>query len=145
MYFCGIDVAKRKHVALIVDSAGQIVQQARTFDNSRSGFDQLLATLQSLAEPVAIGLEATGHYWLALFETLVTHGHAVVVLNPLQVHAYQRSGLRKCKNDRTDAFWIADLLRIANLPATQCELPILLQLRELARFRFWRRNLQGTR
>lgn len=143
MYYCGIDVAKRKHVALVVDSAGQIVHQAFSFDNSRSGFDQLLAALQSLAEPVTIGLEATGHYWLALFAALVTHDHVVVVLNPLQVHAYRRSGLRKCKNDRTDAFWIADYLRIANLPATTQELPILLQLRELARFRFWLTQQMG--
>ncbi len=143
MYFCGIDIAKRKHVALILDSAGQPVKPAFAFDNSRSGFDQMLAELQALTAPVTIGLEATGHYWLALYEALVTHDHAVVVLNPLQVHAYQRSGLRKCKNDRTDAFWIADFVRIANLPATSRELPVLLQLRELARFRFWLTEQMG--
>jgi transposase len=137
MYFCGIDVAKRKHVALLLDGAGQPIKSAFAFDNNRSGFDQLLAELQALSDPVTIGLEATGHYWLALYETLVSQDLAVVVLNPLQVHAYQRSGLRKCKNDRTDAFWIADFVRIANLPATSRELPVLLQLRELARFRFW--------
>jgi transposase len=137
MYFCGIDVAKRKHVALILDSAGQPVKLAFAFDNSHSGFDQVLTELQALTAPVTIGLEATGHYWLALYEALVTHDHAVVVLNPLQVHAYRQSGLRKCKNDRSDAFWIADFVRIANLPATSRELPLVLQLRELARFRFW--------
>ena len=36
-----------------------------------------------------------------------------------------------------DAFWIADFLRIANLRPTDRDLPVVLQLRELSRFRFW--------
>jgi transposase len=36
---------------------------------------------------VIIGLEATGHYWLAVYEALVGAGHTVQVLNPLQTHA----------------------------------------------------------
>ncbi len=60
----------------------------------------------------------------------------MVVLNPLQVHAYQRSGIRKCKNDRSDAFWIADFVRISHAQPTSASLPTLLQLRELARFRY---------
>jgi transposase len=53
------------------------------------------------------------------------------------VAAYRKSGIRKVKNDRTDAVWIADFLRISNLPATQQDIPTLMQLRELTRFRFW--------
>ena len=40
------------------------------------------------------------------------------------------------KNDRKDAWWIADYLRIANLPPTDMQLPVLLRLRELTRFRY---------
>jgi transposase len=58
------------------------------------------------------------------------------VLNPLQVAAYRRSGVRKVKSDRSDAVWIADFLRIANPSPTRQDLPVLLQLRELSRFRF---------
>jgi uroporphyrinogen-III synthase len=36
-------------------------------------------------------VEATGHYWLALFETLRDQGYAVIEQNPLQVAAYRRS------------------------------------------------------
>jgi transposase len=82
-----------------------------------------------------VGLEATGHYWLALYESLTTLGYPVVVLNPMQVAAYRRSGVRKVKQDTTDAFWIADFIRIANLPPTRRDTPLLLQLRELTRFR----------
>jgi transposase len=73
---------------------------------------------------------------LALYEFLTQRGYPVSVLNPLQIHAYRRSGIRKCKSDRTDAFWIADFVRIGNGQATSPTLPVLVQLRELSRFRF---------
>jgi transposase len=37
MYFCGIDVAKYEHAALVVDDKGQTIQPAFSFDNSRAG------------------------------------------------------------------------------------------------------------
>jgi transposase len=137
MFFCGIDVAKHKHAVLVVDDTGQIVQAAFSIDNSRAGFEQLAAALTALPDPVTVGLEATGHYWLALYDDLAQQGYPVTVINPLQVAAYRRSGIRKTKTDSTDAFWIADFLRIANLKPTEQGLPIILQLRELSRFRFW--------
>jgi transposase len=135
MFFCGIDVAKRKHVALIVDDTGRAVGSAFGIANNRSGFDQLLSQLCALSEPVTVGLEATGHYWLALYDELTRQGYAVTVLNPLQVAAYRRSGLRKVKTDAKDAGWIADLMRVATPPPTSQKIPTILQLRELTRFR----------
>jgi transposase len=136
MFFCGIDVAKRNHVALIMHASGTITQRAFSIANTRAGLDQLHQRLQSLAEPVTIGLEATGHYWLALYEFLTQHGYAVIVFNPMQIHAYRKSGVRKCKNDRTDALWIADFVRIGQGQVASPATPVLLQLRELTRFRF---------
>ena len=135
MFFCGIDVAKRKHCALILDGQGQVVQGALSISNDRPGFERLQQVLSSRSGSTLVGLEATGHYWLALYEALTALGHEVVVLNPLQVAAYRRSGVRKVKQDTTDAFWIADYIRIANLPPTSRDTPLLLQLRELTRFR----------
>jgi transposase len=63
-----------------------------------------MAILQALSEPAVVGLEATGHYWLSLYETLAGAAYPVAVLNPLQVHAYQRTGLRTVKTDRVDVF-----------------------------------------
>jgi transposase len=136
MFFCGIDVAKRKHVALVLDDTGKVMQPPFTIENNRSGFDQMVAKLRALPGAVTIGLEATGHYWLALFDELTRQGYAVTVLNPFQVAAYRRSGLRKVKTDATDAAWIADLMRVANPPPTSQSIPVILQLRELTRFRF---------
>jgi len=136
MYICGIDVAKYQHAAQIMDSEGQIQGKAFSVKNTAAGFTQLLKILNDLEGAVTIGLEATGHYWLALYETLTEAGYPVVVLNPMQVAAYRRSGIRKVKNDRKDAWWVADYVRIANLPSSEQSLPVLLQMRELSRFRY---------
>jgi len=136
MFFCGIDVAKHKHVALVVDEKGTVVKPAFAFANDRQGFDALLGVLASLGQPVSVGMEATGHYWLALYDELTRQGYPVSVLNPLQIAAYRRSGIRKVKSDTVDAFWIADYVRIANPATTTQDIPTLLQLRELSRFRF---------
>lgn len=136
MYFCGIDIAKKKHDAVIVDGEGNFLGKPISITNTAAGFEEILTRLQSLDQNVLIGLEATGHYWLALYERLSEAGFKIVVLNPLQIAAYRRSGIRKVKNDRKDAWWIADYLRIANLQPTDRQLPILLKLRELTRFRY---------
>jgi transposase len=136
MYYCGIDIAKRKHDAVILDQEGNHQGKSLKITNTASGFDEILSKLQSLDQNVLIGMEATGHYWLALFEALSAAGYKIVVLNPLQIAAYRRSGIRKVKNDRKDAWWIADYLRIANLSPTDRQLPVLLKLRELSRFRY---------
>ena len=136
MNYCGIDVAKRKHSGMVINDQSETVKQNFTFKNDRQGFDKLLLELEPYAEQLLIALEATGHYWLSLYEVLTSAGYQVVVLNPLQVHAYQRSGIRKRKNDRIDSFWIADFARISNPQATKQQATELLQLRDLSRFRF---------
>ena len=136
MIYCGIDVAKLKHAVSLMDEKGQILKAAFTITNNRPGFDQLHKELQAVGGTVTVGLEATGHYWLSLYDDLTRNHYPVIVLNPLQVAAYRKSGIRKVKRDATDAFWIADYIRVANLPPTEQNLPIFLQLRELSRFRF---------
>jgi transposase len=137
MFYCGIDVAKHKHAVALLDEKGQLRKAAFTAENTRVGMDLLVHELESLGGEVTVALESTGHYWLSLYDVLTRQGYPVVVINPLQIAAYRRSGLRKVKNDRTDAVWIADFLRISNLPPSSRDIPTLLQLRELSRFHYW--------
>jgi transposase len=137
MFYCGIDVAKHKHAVVVLDEHGQVHKSSFTAENTHAGMDHLLETLKPFADNVCIGLEATGHYWLSLYDVLTRNDYPVVVLNPIQVSAFRRSGVRKVKNDKTDAVWIADFVRISNTPAASRDIPNLLQLRELSRFRFW--------
>jgi transposase len=136
MYYCGIDVAKRKHAIALLDENGQPVQRAFTIENTRAGFDQLLQALAALNGPVLIGLEATGHYWWALYDDLTHHEHRVVVLNALQVHAFRKSGVRKVKSDRTDAVWIAEFLRFSRPEPAKPTTAVFLQLKDVSRFRY---------
>ena len=136
MYYCGIDVAKRKHAIALLDEHGRPVQHAFTIENTRAGFDQLLQALAGLNGPVLIGLEATGHYWWALYDDLTHHEHRVVVLNALQVHAFRKSGVRKVKSDRTDAIWIAEFLRFSQPEPAKPTTAVFLQLKDVSRFRY---------
>lgn len=137
MIYCGIDVAKHKHAVALLDERGQVQKAVFETENTQAGMETLLGVLDAVGGQACIGLEATGHYWLSLYDVLTRRGYPVTVINPLQINAYRKSGLRRLKNDRTDAIWIADFLRIANLPASSQDIPTLLQLRELTRFRFW--------
>lgn len=136
MIVVGIDVAKRTHEACCMNQDGRQVGKTYRFHNTRRGVGALLNDLQHLPETVTIGLEATGHYWLALHDELVRAGHTVQVLNPLQTHAYRKTTIRKVKNDRKDAWLIADVVRIGRGRAAYVPDETILQLRELTRFRW---------
>ena len=76
---------------------------------------------------VFVGMEATGHYWMALFARLAAEGHSVCVINPMEVKAVRKlkKGKSKVKNDRVDALLIAETLRIGEYvepswPPTRC-------------------------
>ncbi len=134
--YVGIDVAKRTHTCVALDEQGEVLQPPFSITNDQAGIQQLLECLDGLAGEVELGLESTGHYWLALFDQLSHAGYTVRVLNPLQVHAFQRSGVRKRKTDTVDAVWIADFIRVSNTLTEPPPVDVYLQLRQLARFRF---------
>lgn len=47
---------------------------------------------------ILIGMEATGHCWLAVYFFLLDHGFSVVVLNPIQTNAWRKgTEIRKRK------------------------------------------------
>jgi hypothetical protein len=108
-YFCGIDIGKRKHMALFLDSAGRVVRSALPVLDTRGGFAQFIQELQNLKGNVAIAVEATGHYWLALYECLSSQGFDVVVLE-----ATRSGSLITC------ALHSRNRLRPASQPCSSC-------------------------
>ena len=97
MISVGIDVGKHSHEVCLLDTEGNQVGRFFRFQHSREGMASLGELLRRQPEPCAIALEATGHYWLALYHYLLQEGFTVVMVNPLQVHAYRRSTIRKVK------------------------------------------------
>ena len=45
-FFCGIDVAKDKHVACVIDADGTVLSSPKSFANSEDGFRRLRQTLE---------------------------------------------------------------------------------------------------
>ena len=114
MYVIGIDVSKYKHDCIIVDEdTGEIVRNVFSFDNSRTGFNQLLDVLKTLDSNVKkkIGFESTGHYQDNLKIFLANEDLDFMELNALLVHKFKSSQtLRGVKTDKTDARVIANYL-----------------------------------
>jgi transposase len=100
--FCGIDVAKNKHVACILDRDGQFVARSQSFDNNAKGYELLLQRLKHAGGPgrVLTAMEATGHYWYSLHDFLVRQGYPVAVLNPIQTAQQARKGIRHPGQER---------------------------------------------
>ena len=77
MFCCGIDNAKYKHEATVIDEAGTALLDSISFANSKEGCEKLLALFQRLdipQEDLLIGMEATGHYWLSVYGYLLEQG-----------------------------------------------------------------------
>ena len=137
MIFGGIDVAKQRHELCLTDDAGGIIQQM-FIENSQKGFQKLLQALGRLeAEPNGIEfcMEATGHYWLALYCHLVELGYSVHVINPIQSDALRNLYVRKTKTDQKDALLLADLMRFGRVPETKLASETTMRLQTLSRIR----------
>ncbi len=136
--FCGIDIAKRKHVACIVEQNGQYILRPRSFSNDAEGFQRFLNCLKQTGrtKSVLVGMEATGHYWYALHDFLARQGYAVAVLNPIQTAQQAKQAIRKCKTDKFDAFHIATLLRTHQYKPAIVPGELAMTCRQLTRLRY---------
>ena len=68
VYYVGIDIAKRKHEAVVTDDKGNIIIKAFSFTNDLSGYNYLLNKIKLVTkfrEQISFGMESTSHYWLA--------------------------------------------------------------------------------
>ena len=138
MLIVGIDIGKRNHEATIIDQKGSIIGKSFSFANSITGFNRLMDALRNTADnDVVFGMEATGHYWLALYTHLRKKGFAVHVINAIQSEALRAMYIRQQKNDSRDSFIIAEVIRFGRFCETAVSTPDLHALRELCRHRFY--------
>lgn len=138
MYYVGIDIGKRFHVGCVL-SEENIFSKHIKFNNLLSGYEALLSFLtksKGTKESVIIGLEATGHYWLPLFQRLKKDGYVVYVLNPLQVQSFRNEKIRGSKTDDLDCELIAKVIKFGVGKETQVPDEALFQLKQLSRFRW---------
>ena len=139
LFYLGIDIGKRNHEAGLIDEKGNPIGKTLRFANSKDGSQKLLTFLNQhdlSPDNTAIGLEATGHYWLSMFSYLHKLGFKPTVFNPLQSDALRHFYIRKTKNDTKDAYLIAQVIRIDSPKETPFIEEDLLRLRHLERLRY---------
>jgi len=137
MYFLGIDIGKNTHVASMIGDDGKSVFRAFSFSNTTDGGESLLAKLPDV-EPseFEVGLEATGHYWLALYSFLHDKGYNIRVINPIQTDGWRKGvEIRRRKTDVIDSVLIAELIRYGDFIEARLPEEAVLSLKNLTRFR----------
>jgi transposase len=108
-FYAGIDLHSNNGYYAIVDEKGRRVFRKRLPNELRVVLEAL-APFQGELEGVAV--EST-YNWYWLVDGLMDHGYLVHLANPAAIGRY--SGL-KDTNDETDAFFLAEQLRLGILP-----------------------------
>jgi len=115
MFYVGIDIARRSHVACVMKEDNSLEIAPFSFASSQEGFKKLLVQLQSLAvdsSDVIIGMEATGLLFENLYRYLKEFSYRVVLLNPYQTSKFREMDtMKRVKNDNIDAVMIAALIK----------------------------------
>ena len=139
MFYLGIDIAKNSHVASLIDKDNNILFKAFSFPNSSRGALALIDKIYNAhinPSSLEIGMEATGHYWLALYSFLIEHNFTVFVINPIQTDGWRKTTqIRKHKTDSIDSLLIADFIRFGNFSPSSIASKEFLALRNFSRFR----------
>ena len=137
MFYLGIDIGKNTHVASMIGEDGKPVFRAFSFSNTTDGGESLLAKLSGIApEELVIGLEATGHYWLAVHSYLHDRGYKLHVINPIQTDGWRKGvEIRRRKTDVIDSVLIAELMRYGEFIEARLPEEAVLSLKNLTRFR----------
>ena len=139
MYYVGIDIAKRTHVAVIMNEDNTLRVKPFSFNNDKLGFKKLLIHLQALCcdlSDIVIGMEATGLLFENLYRHLQSLDYNVVLLNPYQTAKFREMDtMKRVKNDNIDSVMIAALLKSGRFSEGYVSQEQLQSLRELYRHR----------
>lgn len=139
LFYLGIDIGKKKHYASLMDDTGKLLFKGYSFSNTTAGGELLLEHLSHHVNDysqVCVGMEATGHYWLALYSFLYDKEFLIHVINPIQTDGWRKGiEIRKRKTDTIDSALIADLIRYGAFVENPIADETLFSLRNLTRFR----------
>jgi len=139
MWTLGIDIAKFKHNASLLDESGRVVFKNLFFTNDGVGLEKLLNRIAETGRSpagIVAGMESTGHYWTLLYQHLKQRGFEVQLINPLITSARRNIGIRGGKTDGIESLQIAKLLREIDLKKSALPDATVAELRSLTRMRF---------
>jgi len=115
MYYVGIDIAKKFHIACVLDESSKLIVKNLRIESEISDFSLLHSELINITNDKSqfiIGMEATGTLFENLYLFLQKQGYNVVLLNPYQTTKFREMDTMKyVKNDNIDSQMIAALLK----------------------------------
>lgn len=128
---CGLDVHKQTIAAcLIIDSTnGTSTRQKRIFGTMTQQLRELAQWLAE-AEVTGVAMEATGVYWVPVWNVLEQYGLELLLINPEHYKA-----VRGKKTDLKDGERIAELLQDGRLAGSYVPPVAIRVLRDLTRYR----------
>jgi transposase len=126
--YCGIDLHSNNCYVVVLDELDRVVYQRRL----RNDLGRILQELAGFrGQLVGIAVESTFN-WYWLVDGLIEAGYRVHLANPAAMRQY--AGL-KFADDRSDARWLAHMLRLGLLPEGYIYPPEQRALRDLLRKR----------
>ena len=104
VFYLGIDIGKTNHVAsMLADHEQKPLFKGFSFTNTVEGAESLVSMIDRFVhdgDKLSIGMEATGHYWLALYSFLSERGYTIHLINPIQTDGWRKGiEIRKRKTD----------------------------------------------
>jgi transposase len=128
---CGLDVHKETIAACLIreDAGGNTRKEKRLFGTMTQHLRELAQWLRE-AEVTAVAMEATGIYWVPVWNVLEREGLELVLINPEHYRA-----VRGKKTDLKDGERIAELLQDGRLEGSYVPRTELRVLRDLTRYR----------
>jgi len=128
---CGLDVHKETIAACLIreDADGNTRKEKRLFGTMTQHLRELAQWLRE-AEVTAVAMEATGVYWVPVWNVLEREGLELVLINPEHYRA-----VRGKKTDLKDGERIAELLQDGRLEGSYVPPVELRVLRDLTRYR----------
>jgi transposase len=108
--YAGLDLHSNNNVIGLIDGQGKRVF-GRRVPNDRQVVQGVLSPYKG--DIVGIAVEST-YNWYWLVDTWMDEGYKVHLANPSAIQQYH--GL-KYADDKHDAFWLAEMLRLGILPA----------------------------
>lgn len=133
----GVDIAKKNQWARFIDCRGIEHGKAIKFENTKNGFEKILATISELCNKegflkAIIGMEPTGHYWKAFANYLIKRNISVVLVNPYHTKkSKELDDNSQTKSDVKDALTIAKLVKDGRYFETYLPHDIYAELRGL--------------
>jgi transposase len=128
---CGLDVHKQTIAACLISESedGSSSQQKRIFGTMTQQLRELAQWLAE-AKVTAVAMEATGIYWVPVWNVLEPYGFELLLINPEHYKA-----VRGKKTDLKDGTRIAELLQDGRLAGSYVPPVAIRVLRDLTRYR----------